>query len=349
MNTFFITGCSGYVGALLVDHLSKRDDVDFIVGLDKESLPKIIQENKKLHFIQKNTADDWEDEVARYNPKTVIHTAWQIRELYNDKPLQNRWNINGSHQVFDFAFTHPSVESVIHFGSVASYGAESSNTTEYRITEKIKLRKSSYLYAEEKRMSEKMLEDIFTKHKQASEKVPNVYVVRPASITGPYGKLRTKFSLQTILRGTAKESFMSRTISKLMSFMPATHTWVRQFVHEDDVISAVEILSFNTNVSEYQIYNLCPVGEVVTAQDMSVILNKKVLYVYPEFIRLFFFMAWHVSRGIIPTPKGAWKTYSYPIVVDGSKITKEKNYIYQYDTKDSFITDNGWYKGQSSI
>lgn len=348
MHTIFITGCSGYVGSLLVDHLSKREDVSLIVGLDKEPLPKIIQENKKLHFLQKNTADDWEGEVARYNPDIVIHTAWQIRELYGKKDTQNMWNINGSHQVFDFAFNSASVKKLMHFGSVASYGAFATNDIGYRITEKTALRKTKYLYAEEKRVSEAMLEDMYQKHIQHSD-LPQVYVLRPASITGPYGRLRTKFSLQSVLQGTVNDSFVSRTISKVMSFMPVTRTWVRQFVHEDDVIGAIEHLTCESNNAQYEVYNLCPEGEVVTGKQMGEILNKKIVYIHPEIIRIVFFFAWHVTRGLVPTPRGSYKTYSYPIVVDGSKITREYGYEYKYQTREAYTTSKGQYSSIKDI
>ena len=349
MHTVFITGCSGYVGALLVDHLSRRDDVDLIVGLDKEPLPKLIQENKKLHFIQKNTADDWELDVARFSPTFVIHTAWQIRELYGKKEIQNKWNINGSHQVFDFAFTNPSITKLIHFGSVASYGALSSNGDTYRIAENTPLRKTGYLYADEKKVSEEMLKNMFDTYGESVNHSPEVFVLRPVSITGPFGRSRTNFSLQGILRGTAKDTILSRTLSKLLSFMPITNKWTRKFVHEDDIVGSIEHILFNQSKQDYEVYNICPLGDVVTGLDMAKMVDKRAINIAPTLIRIVFFFTWHISRGMVPTPKGSWKTYSYPIVGDGTKLTKETGYQYAYNTKDAFIKDSGWYKGQSSI
>lgn len=343
MQTIFITGCSGYVGALLTDHLSKREDVDLIVGLDKEPLPKLIQENKKLHFIQKNTSSDWEDEVERYKPSIIIHTAWQIRELYGERDQQNTWNINGSHQVFDFAFSQSSVKKIIHFGSVASYGALATNSADYKITEKTALRKSSYLYAEEKRVSEVMLTDLYKKHTKDNSGVTSVIVVRPTSITGPHGRKRSNFSLQNVLSSKANDNLFSKTISKLMSFMPITQTWVRQFVHEDDVVAIVEKMSFTDIEVKYSVFNISAPGEPITGVKMSDIVHKKAIHINPEIIRIIFFIAWHISRGKIPTPKGSWKAYSYPIVVDGTKVSTTLGYSYIYSSEEALTLDKGQY------
>ncbi len=343
MHTVFITGCSGYVGALLVDQLSKREDVDLIVGLDKAPLPALIQENKKLHFIQGNTDGDWEMEVARYKPDIVIHTAWQIREMYGQKDLQRRWNLNGTHQVFDFVFESGSVRKFIHFGSVASYGAFRNNRPEFVFSEDSELRKSSYSYAEEKRLSENMLEDMYQKYEDHNSHLPKIFTLRPASITGPYGKKRTKFSLQSVLGGTVKEGIIAKLIAKFMSFTPISSGWARQFVHEDDVCGAVEHLAFENFTAEKDVFNLCPPGQYIDGQTMASLLEKKAIRLPAIFYKISFFLAWHLTRGRIPTPRGSYKTYVYPIVVDGSKLTREYGYNYIYDTRVAFTTKEGLY------
>ena len=335
MKTVFITGCSGYIGSLLVEKITKREDVSLVVGMDMMPLPKFIQECHKLHFIQKNTSGDWEDEVMRYKPDIVIHTAWQIKELFGQRDMQEMWNINGSHQVFDFVFNQSNVTKLIHFGSVASYGAFSGNSREEIFNEEYPLRKSKYLYAEEKRVSEEMLEDLYEKYANKTNNLPKVFVVRPVSVTGEKGRSRNTLNLQSALSGKASDNFFSKLISKSMSFMPITKNWTRQFINEIDVVDAVVHLSFNEFNKGYDTLNLCPDDKYITGEEMAKILNKKSIKTPFLLIKFIFNIAWNVSRGRIPTPKGSDKAYAFPIVVTGKKITDEYGYEYKYTMRQS--------------
>ena len=85
--TIFVVGV-GYVGEMLVDQLSKREDVRQIIALDKEPQSEWCKEIPKVIYLQHNMADDgWQEEVAKYEPDTIVHTAWQIRELYGRRKL----------------------------------------------------------------------------------------------------------------------------------------------------------------------------------------------------------------------------------------------------------------------
>jgi nucleoside-diphosphate-sugar epimerase len=341
-HSIFITGAAGYVGSMLVEHFAKRDDVERIIGLDKEPLPEMLANTPKLTYLQANTADEsWVAQVREAKPDIVIHTAWQIREIYGNHPLTWKWNIDGSDKVFDFAFSEPSVARLIHFSTVASYGAYPSNTLDHRFKEGEPFRKMDYLYAEEKRIAEEHLEEKYAK----SDKRVAVAVVRPAAITGPRGRfMRIRFGLQSALSGQLKDAFAYRLVSKMVSFVPVTPKWLRQFIHEDDVVSIVERLAFGEAAGKYEVFNICPPGAVVLGPDMAKAVGKKLLKVYPWMVRIPFFVFWHLTRGKIPTGKGAWKSYSYPIAVDGSKVTERLGYQYGSNSFDAFYYTNGAYE-----
>jgi nucleoside-diphosphate-sugar epimerase len=343
-HTILITGAAGYVGAMLVEEFAKRDDVERIIGIDKEPRPDLLDGIEKLQYLQINTAEAWEKEVDRFAPDIVINTAWQIRAIYGNPELSWKWNIDGSDKVFDYAFEEPNVKRLIHFSTVASYGSFPDNTLEHRYTEDEPFRQTDYLYAEEKRISE---EHLFQKHQLHAAERPDlsVAVLRPAAITGPRGRfMRIRFGLQSALSGQLKGNFMYNIISFLVSRVPSTPKWLRQFIHEDDVVGIVARAAFGEPVGAYEVFNICPPGPAVLAPDMARAVGKKLLPVAPWMLRIGYFFAWHLSRGKIPTARGAWKGYSYPIAVDGSKVTRLLGYEYRYGSFDAFYYTDGVYE-----
>src|SRR3989344_2123913 len=149
-HTILITGAAGYIGAMLVEQFAKRADVESIIGIDKEIMPDNFHNEPKLTYLHLNTVDEWEEQVRVLRPDIVIHTAWQIREMYGAQDTEWKWNIGGSNKVFDFAFGELSSKRLIYFSTVASYGAFPSNSVNHRYTEDEPFRTTDYRYAEEK-------------------------------------------------------------------------------------------------------------------------------------------------------------------------------------------------------
>ena len=152
--------------------------------------------------------------------------------------------------------------------------------------------------------------------------------------------------LQSALSGSLKgqKSFLYELISLMVSFVPITPKWLRQYVHEDDVVAIVEKLSFDTVPVKYEAFNLAPPGAAVYGPDMAQAVGKRTLSVAPWLIRIVFFFAWHLSRGKVPTSRGSWKGYSYPIAVDGSKVTRLLGHAYAHESLDAFYYTNGTYE-----
>ena len=341
-HTILITGAAGYVGGMLVRRFAAREDVERVIGLDKEPLPDFIKNAPNLVYIEANTADAWETEAAKYAPDIVIHAAWQIRELYGKRATTWRWNVDGSDRVFDYAFSRPAVSRLVYFSTVASYGAFPGNSTEHRFTEDEPFRESEYLYAEEKRAAEEHLRERY--EKRANRDV-QVAVLRPAAITGPRGRfMRIRFGLQSTLSGQMKGAFIYRVIGAMVAFVPVTPKWLRQFIHEDDVVGIVERLAFGAPVPGYEVFNICPPGPTVSGKDMAKAVGKGVLPVAPWMVRVAFYVFWHLSRGKVPTGPGAWRGYSYPIAVDGGKVTRVLGYAYGHEGLDAFRYTDGAYE-----
>lgn len=342
--TIFIIGGAGYVGEMLCEQLSKRDEVERIITLDKEPQSDYSQAIPKVVYIQHNMADDgWQEQIASYNPTTVIHTAWQIRAMYGQSDEQWRWNVAGSDKVFHFAFNIPSVTKLIYFSTASSYAAKSDNTIEHRFTEAEGFRDDEYIYAKEKKVTEDRLHEMYNQAVESGVATPQIFIVRPAAITGPRGRyMRIRFGLQSALSGNLKGGFINKVITTLTSFVPATKGWVRQFIHEDDVTDIVSLFTFESFSQPYQVFNITPEGEPVLASDMARAVGKKILPIKPWMARLAFFFFWHATRGKVPTCPGSWRFYSYPIVMSGAKLAT----VYQckFSSKDAFRYTDGRYE-----
>ena len=347
----FITGTSGYIGGMLVDRFSKDQLVEKIIALDmRPPLNLPLTKGGRggvVSYITCNLSDPgWEEKVlAGGAPDVVIHCAWQIRELYGQRARQWKWNIEGSERVFDFVFSNPSVKKLVYFSTVASYGAYPENTVLHRFAEQEPFRKSDYLYAEEKRIAEEHLQKKY-QEKKSKGLAPQIFIVRPAAISGPRGRYQyIRFGLQSALSGTLKKqkSFLYKIISLWVSWVPVTPKWLRQYIHEDDVADIVKLLSSSDISKEYETLNITPPGDAVFGKDMAEAVGKKMLPVFPWMVRAAFFFMWHLTRGRVPTSPGSWKGYSYPIAVDGSKITRLTGFQYKYSSKEAFKTKKGYY------
>ncbi len=342
-HSVLITGAAGYVGTMLVRKFAAREDVERVIGLDKEPLPDLISNEPKLTYIQANTSDgSWQEKVRALAPDIIVHTAWQIRMMYGHNDVTWKWNVDGSKAIFEYAFAEKSVERLVHFSTVSLYGAYPENTFEHRFKEDEPMRETEYLYGVEKKAAEEVLDVIVAK---AGEQGPKVAVVRPAAITGPRGRyMRIRFGLQAALSGQLKGGIYG-LISALVSLVPATKGWVRQFIHEDDVVALVEMLSFDPwKGSRKEVFNITPPGAPVYAPDMARAVGKKVLPISPWMARVAYFFFWHLTRGKIPTADGSWRFYSYPLVVDGTKLSTMWGYQYQHESFDAFYYTNGAYE-----
>jgi nucleoside-diphosphate-sugar epimerase len=339
--TIFITGGAGYVGEMLCDQFAKRADVATIITIDKEPQSEFSKRIPKLTYIQANLADEgWQAQVRAAQPDTIVHTAWQIRALYRDSDTQWRWNVGGSDAVFALAWSLPSVKKLIYFSTASSYSARADNRLDHYFTEAEGFRDDDYIYAHEKKVVE---EHLATQYQAANRSDLSVVVVRPAAITGPRGRyMRMRFGLQSALQGNLKGNFVYKIVTALTAFVPATKTWVRQFIHEDDVNDIVQHFTFHDAPSPYEVYNITPPGEPVLAPDMAKAVGKRILPIYPWMARLAFFCFWHLTRGKVPTCPGSWRFYSYPVLMSSEKLATQ--YRCRYSSRDAFQYTDGRYE-----
>jgi nucleoside-diphosphate-sugar epimerase len=342
--TIVVTGAAGYVGEMVCHRLLQREDVGLVIGIDKSPQTDFLKALDNFIYIEKNLADNnWQTDVSPHQPTAIVHTAWQIRSLYGQADEQWRWNIVGSDAVFHFAFSTPSIKKLIHFSTAASYGASSDNTLDYYFSEQDPLRDDGYAYADEKKQSEERLQAIYTEARNNNQVGPQIFVVRPAAITGPRGRyLRVRFGLQSALQGNLEKNFLNKLVTSLTAVMPVTKLWVRQFIHEDDVYGIVQTFLCDVYSQPFMIFNIVPDSPPVRPEMMAKAVKKRAVILPVGLIRIVFWLFWHLTRGRIPTGPHVWRFYSYPIVMSGKKLAMV--YQCQYTSIDAITYTDGFYE-----
>jgi nucleoside-diphosphate-sugar epimerase len=322
-----ITGAAGYVGSVLIKALESIDGIDEIVGVDLQPKPGRLAASTKVAWIQADVStDDWQAAACNHRVDAVVHLAFQIRQLYGRaKETQRRWNLGGARKVFAFVFGEPSVRRLIHFSSVTAYGAHENNSLAERFSETAPLNERDYLYGSHKREVEQLLQDAYA----AADRRTHVTVLRCASISGPYGRFALgRFGIVSTLTG-------------MLPFLPCGRAdFGRQYLHEDDIAEVVTLLLTAPSRDGYEVFNASPADYLASA-DLASLLQKRTITIPPALLRGLFALCWRISRGRIPTPRGAWKFLTYPIAVDGSALTQTYNYRYHFTSADALMARAG--------
>lgn len=326
-----VTGAAGYVAGLLIPALARRPEIERVVGLDLRPRPAALADVPNLEWIEADLSlDGWQDQVCASGVDAVIHLAFQIKQLYGARrSLQERWNLAGSRNLFGFALSEPGIRRLIHFSTVTAYGAEPGNRLDRLFTESDPLLETDYLYGVHKARIENILREVHA----ASDKATDVVILRPASITGPFGREAKRFGLVSTLAG-------------VLPIIPVGRLdWCRQYLHEEEVVEIVAMVLFGPERRGFEVFNVSP-SDLVVAQDFARIfgeagpIRKKVMRVPPIVIRAMFSALWHLSRGRVMTPPGSWKFLTYPVAVDGTKLTRVYGRAYRYTSRET-LTGKG--------
>jgi len=123
--------------------------------------------------------------------------------------------------------------------------------------------------------------------------------------------------------------------------------WGRQYLHEDDIVAVIGMLTQLPPAQGLEVFNVSP-QDYLSVREFGRLFGKPVLRIPPALLRLLFWLLWHGTRGAVTTPPGAWRFLSYPIRVDGSRLTKVRGYAYRYSSLEALRAETGNYAKASS-
>jgi len=317
-----ITGGGGYIGSLLVDFFLNDPETEKVFVIDLKDVSAFpFPKNSKLVWLKTDLSiQEWQEKVLKEGPlDVVIHSAFIIRRMYGKKgeKLQEKCNIEGFKNLINFVFNNK-IKKFICFGSVACYGARKENRIDYKFKETDPLREETYFYGLQKKICEEHLKVAYQERKKKGEFVPQIRIIRPVSIIGLKGQ---KFFQRFGLIKMFTNPFFP------FVFQTDKHS-LRQFIDEDDVIKAVVMFVKEKTPGEYEIYNLSP-SDYLLFSEIARIFKKITVPLPKFFVRLSWWLIWHLSQGKIPLSPDAVNSFIYPIVIDGSKITRQTNFRYQ--------------------
>lgn len=340
--TVVITGAAGYLGSRILAAAQADARVGRIIAIDCAPSPNLEGVNtERVRWIRASLDDrvQWEEALRREEPHAVIHAAWRVRIPYQKEAEVRAENLLATRSLAQFALSAPSVRAFVFVSSAAVFGAFASNHPDYTLCEADVPREEEYPYAAQKREAEEMLCNLW---RERNTKTPALRIARPVSIVGAAARKRKEaFALTALLAGLAEPSSnpFGRAAQRVARMFPAPTTWRRQYVHEDDVARALLALALEVGrgaaAQPMLVYHLAPPGGALSPQEFARLTGRAWLRVAPSLVRLAFWGAWHLSRGAVPTCRGVWRFYSYPIVLDGGRITRDFSFVYQWPSSDA--------------
>jgi nucleoside-diphosphate-sugar epimerase len=284
--TVAVTGAAGYVGGKLVETLDSDDKVARILGFDIR--PPSVRA-KKLVF---DNVDVRNPNLRRRfeNVDVVVHLAY-VMDPIKDEILMRDVNVNGSQNVFGGA-AEAGVRKIVYMSSATVYGAHPDNPVP--LTEESPLRANlDFNYPAHKLETEYVVNEFRGDHPEIT-----FTLFRPAVVFGPNVDSAWSHQLEAPV-------FLG-----IRGFSPPF-----QFVHEDDVASA---LNFAVFADLDGAYNLAADGWLESDEVLQIVGRRRVDISEPgAFSMLGRLWSW----GLAEAPAGMIHYVMHPWVVSNKKLT----------------------------
>ena len=214
---YLITGGSGYIGSRLVARLLEREDTERIAICDVRP-PREFRPRTEFHQADVRDAAAMRTLVASEGPDILVHLAFLLNPIHDEQAMYEV-DVNGTHNVLEAA-SAAGTEQVLVTSSAVAYGAFPDNPVP--ITEDHPVRGvAGFEYARDKTESDRLCQLWALRHPERT-----MTIVRPCQVFGPNA-----------------DNYLVRLwtdIPFIADLGGADHGV--QFVHEDDVVSAIDLL-----------------------------------------------------------------------------------------------------------
>jgi UDP-glucose 4-epimerase len=299
---YLITGGSGYIGSRLVERLAPSGEV-LICDVRP---PRVFRPGTTYRELDVRDAAAVRSAVASWRPDAVVHLAFLLNPIH-DEALMYAVDVEGTHNVLD-ACSSEGIEQVLVTSSSTAYGAFPDNPVP--LTEEDPVRGvASFEYARDKTESDRLCQLWAARH---PDRV--MTIVRPCIVFGP--------SVDNyLLRLWTRQPFQA-------DFgLPDPGI---QFVHEDDVVSALVTLLEGRFGGAFNVAGDGVMGVAECASLIGLPRRRVPLGVMRRFASLM----WRLRAS--EAPPGSLEFAMHPWIVSNEKLKRETGWEPRYTSRETF-------------
>jgi UDP-glucose 4-epimerase len=286
---YVITGGSGYIGSRLVDHLSRRQDVERIEICDLQPPPHY---KPKTGFTRLDVRDraGVRDVLERAQADALVHLAFILNPVH-DEQLMYDVDVNGTHNVLEAA-SRAGTRQVLVATSSTAYGAFADNPVP--ITEEQPVRGvGGFSYARDKTESDRLCQLWALEHPDRT-----MTIVRPCIVFGP--------NVDNYLVRLWTDAPFQPDAGNLDNEI--------QFVHEDDVVEAMIALLHGRHAGAYNVAG----DGLMTLRECSELIGTPTRRMPLAAYRLLGRLFWALRIG--EAPPGQIEFAIHPWIVSNDKL-----------------------------
>src|SRR3954469_20269057 len=301
---YLITGGSGYIGSRLVDHLSRRQDVDRIVICDLQP-PRRYKPKTEFQRLDVRDRSAVRTVVEQANADALVHLAFILNPVHDEQFMYDV-DVNGTRNVLEAA-SLAGTQQVLVATSSTAYGAFPDNPEP--ITEEHPVRGiAGFSYARDKTESDRLCQLWALEHPERT-----MTIVRPCIVFGPN-----------------VDNYLVRLWTNAPFQPDAGQLENRiQFVHEDDVVEAMIHL---LNGEHAGAYNVAGDG-LMTLRECAELIETPIRRMPLAAYRLLGKVFWGLRMG--EAPPGQIEFAIHPWIVSADKL-KQTGWKPSHTSRETF-------------
>jgi len=307
MQRVLITGSSGYLGALLVAYLRRRDEAVRILGVDIKDPPEEIAGEPNEFATLDVCSDELTGLLRSYRPDTVIHSAFLMQPIGGRRRMQQA-NLDGMRNLLR-AVAESGPRRLLVLSSATAYGAWPDNPVPMDETHPLRPRRE-FQYCSDKCDLEEMV----------------------ARFAREHGEIATSWVRPTIVAGPGMDNYLKRFLFRLPLLVKiGGHDTAMQFVHEEDLAASIREILIRDGRGPF---NIAPpdwthISEIARETD------RRTLRAPFWLARLVVSLVRPFRRPEDKVPPGFLYFLRYPWVVSPVRLEQELGYRFRYSSLDT--------------